>query len=169
MKTATGAFDPCFNGRAVVDGLINRIGARGLDYRAPDSPYLPPRVERTIDNPGRAPDRLTAEAGSMSETDATTAERRGVTPAPTMNREHLSWPPPDGADAQARMACRLKTREGQARMRARENTVELVFGIIRATSGFRQFLLSGPPKARGEWAPVCTAYNLREVYTATLR
>mgnify|MGYP003381697532 CR=1 FL=1 len=54
-------------------------------------------------------------------------------------------------------------------MRARKSTVELVFGIIKATMGFRQFLLRGLTKARGEWALVCSAYNIRKVYTATLR
>lgn len=177
MKTAKGAFDQCFNSQAVVDGRIHLIVAHGLSNQAPDSQYLPPLLERTIANLGKAPDSLTADAGYMSETNAITAEERGVTPYLAMARERRSWPPPepvegappDGADAQARMASRLKTREGQARMRARKSTVELVFGIIKATMGFRQFLLRGLTKARGEWALVCTAYNIRKVYTATLR
>lgn len=177
MKTAKGAFDQCFNCQAVVDGHINLIVAHGLSNQAPDAQYLPAMLERAIDHLGKAPVSLTADAGYMSETNATTAEERGVTPYLALARERRSWPPPKpvegapphGADAQARMANRLKTREGQARMRARKSTVELVFGIIKATMGFRQFLLRGLTKARGEWALVCSAYNIRKVYTATLR
>lgn len=177
MKTAKGAYDQCFNGQAVVDGRINLIVAQGLGNQAPDSQYLPPMLERTIGNLGMVPDSITADAGYMSATNAEAAEQRGVTPYLAMARERRSWPPPEpvegappqGADAQARMASRLKTREGQTRMRERKSTVELVFGIIKSAMGFRQFLLRGLHKARGEWALVCTAYNIRKVYTATVR
>jgi len=35
-----------------------------------------------------------------------------------------------------------------------------VFGQIKQARGFRQFLLRGIDKVRGEWAIVCTAHNL---------
>jgi hypothetical protein len=87
-------------------------------------------------------------------------------------RERRSWPPPTptegapprSADAKAWMAWMLRTKEGQTRMRKRKSTVELVFGCIKGAMGFRQFLLRGIDKVRGEWALVCIAYNIRKLH-----
>jgi hypothetical protein len=58
----------------------------------------------------------------------------------------------------------LRAKEGQTRMRKRKSTVELVFGCIKGAMGFRQFLLRGIDKVRGEWALVCIAYNIRKLH-----
>ena len=59
------------------------------------------------------------------------------------------------------MAEKLRTPEGKATYRKRACTVEPVFGIIKAALGFRQFLLRGLQKVRGEWKLVCLACNLK--------
>ena len=41
---------------------------------------------------------------------------------------------------------------------------EPVFGIIKAALGFRQFLLRGLDKVRGEWNLVTMAYNLKRLF-----
>jgi hypothetical protein len=41
----------------------------------------------------------------------------------------------------------------------RKHTPEPVFGIIKAALGFRQFLLRGLDKVRGEWTLVTMAYK----------
>jgi hypothetical protein len=41
--------------------------------------------------------------------------------------------------------------------------VEPVFGIIKSVMGFRQFLLRGLEKAKGEWTLVCLAWNLKRM------
>ena len=48
------------------------------------------------------------------------------------------------------MAHRLKTREGRDLYALRKQTPEPVFGIIKSVMGFRQFLLRGLEKVRGE-------------------
>ena len=63
------------------------------------------------------------------------------------------------------MAGKLKTPEGKATYRKRACTVEPVFGILKAVLGFRQFLLRGLEKVRGEWKLVCLAYNLKRLHT----
>ena len=46
-------------------------------------------------------------------------------------------------------------------MRHSENCiVEPVFGQIKQARGFRQFLLRGLEKVRGEWALICMTHNL---------
>jgi transposase len=62
------------------------------------------------------------------------------------------------------MANKLKTPEGKTIYRQRACTVEPVFGIIKAVLGFRQFLLRGLAKVRGEWNLVCLAYNLKRLH-----
>ncbi len=41
-----------------------------------------------------------------------------------------------------------------------------MFGQIKHAGGFRQFLLRGLDKVRGEWAMVCTAHNLTKLARA---
>jgi hypothetical protein len=55
------------------------------------------------------------------------------------------------------MAHRLKTPEGRKLYAQRKHTAEPVFGIIKSVLGFRQFLLRGLDKVRGEWNLVTLA------------
>ncbi len=43
-------------------------------------------------------------------------------------------------------------------------TVEPVFGQIKAGRGFRQFLLRGLDKVQGEWSLICTGHNLLKLF-----
>ena len=83
--------------------------------------------------------------------------------APRMQR--FGEPPPLGeaADAVERMRHRLKTRAGRASYGKRKQTVEPVFGIIKAGMRFRQFLLRGLEAVRGEWSLVTMAWNIRRM------
>ena len=64
------------------------------------------------------------------------------------------------------MATRLKRGGHDSRYRLRKQTVEPVFGQIKAARGFRQFLLRGVEKVRDEWRLICTAHNLRKLAAA---
>ena len=77
-------------------------------------------------------------------------------------------PPAPGADAgaQAIMAHRLATREGRQLYAQRKQTIEPVFGIIKAAPGFRRFSLRGLAKVRTEWTLVTLAYNLKRLFHA---
>jgi len=63
-----------------------------------------------------------------------------------------------------RMKARLKTPEGRAEYGKRKGVVEPVFGIIKEVLKFRQFLLRGMKKAKGEWTLACMAYNLKRMH-----
>ena len=84
---------------------------------------------------------------------------------------HLPWqerfgeppPLPEPADAVAQMKHRLATRAGRAAYGLRKQTVEPVFGIIKAVMRFRQFLLRGLEAVRGEWSLVTMAWNIRRM------
>jgi transposase len=73
--------------------------------------------------------------------------------------------PAPGASVSEVMRHRLKTRAGRALYKLRQQTVEPVFGILKAALGFRQFLLRGITKVSLEWELVCLAYNFRRLHT----
>ena len=79
-------------------------------------------------------------------------------------------PPPEpeapGPQASALevMAHRLQTVAGKTLYKLRKQTVEPVFGIIKAVMGFRQFLLRGRAKVELEWTLVCVSYNLKRMF-----
>ena len=62
------------------------------------------------------------------------------------------------------MRHRLRTTAGKALYKLRQQTVEPVFGIIKAVLGFRQFRLRGREKVSLEWTLVCLAYNLKRLH-----
>jgi transposase len=62
------------------------------------------------------------------------------------------------------MRHRLRTATGKALYKLRQQTVEPVFGIIKAVLGFRQFRLRGWAKVSLEWTLVCLAYNLKRLH-----
>ncbi len=67
------------------------------------------------------------------------------------------------SDAMAQMKHRLKTQAGRALYGLRKQTVEPVFGIIKAAMGFRQFLLRGLDAVSAEWSMVTMARNIRRM------
>jgi transposase len=62
------------------------------------------------------------------------------------------------------MRHRLRTTAGKALYQLRQQTVEPVFGIIKAVLGFRQFRLRGRANVSLEWTLVCLAYNLKRLH-----
>jgi len=55
---------------------------------------------------------------------------------------------------------KLQTQVGAAVYATRKFIVEPVFGQIKQARGFRQFLLRGLEKVRGEWALICMTHNI---------
>ena len=62
------------------------------------------------------------------------------------------------------MQHRLKTPEGNKLYALRKQTPEPVFGIIKSVLGFRQFLLRGLERVRGEWTLVTMAWNIKRMF-----
>ncbi len=66
------------------------------------------------------------------------------------------------------MAAKLASEEGRALYRLRQQTVEPVFGIIKAVLGFTGFSLRGLDKVAGEWDLVALAYNCKRLHKLKL-
>jgi hypothetical protein len=67
---------------------------------------------------------------------------------------------PKGASRVEQMQRKLQTKVGAAIYATRKYIVEPVFGQIKQARGFRQFLLRGLEKVRGEWALICMTHNM---------
>ena len=62
------------------------------------------------------------------------------------------------------MAAKLASDEGRALYKLRQQTVEPVFGIVKAVLGFTGFSLRGLDKVTGEWDLVALAYNCKRLH-----
>jgi len=70
-------------------------------------------------------------------------------------------PEPVGAPTRVEaMRAKIKAGGHASPYRLRKQLPEPVFGQIKQARGFRQFLLRGFEKVRGEWAIVCSVHNL---------
>jgi hypothetical protein len=94
------------------------------------------------------------------------ASRSGAEHHPSW-RERFAAPPPEPENPTAveRMAWRLRTPQGKKLYGLRKQTPEPVFGIIKSVMGFRQFLLRGLDRVRGEWSLVTMAWNIKRMFT----
>ena len=75
-------------------------------------------------------------------------------------------PLPKDATKVDRMKRKLQTKVGRAVYAARKCVVEPVFGQIKQAREFRQFLLGGKKKVRGEWALLCLTHNILRLHAA---
>ena len=62
------------------------------------------------------------------------------------------------------MAVKLASEDGRALYKLRQQTVEPVFGIIKAVLGFTGFSMRGLDKVAGEWDLVALAYNCKRLH-----
>ena len=132
-------------------------------------------LQRIVELNGKAPTELTADAGYASEANFAALDAAGVYAVIAMRRYHRDEPP-DADPAAARstnrwplrnqMRQRLFSAEAKAKYKLRKQTVEPVFGQIKAARGFRQFLCRGLEAVEAEWTLACTAHNLLKLRTA---
>lgn len=53
----------------------------------------------------------------------------------------------------------------QALLRRRRELVEGCYGVIKEVMGFRRFTVAGLEQVRVQWSLICTAFNLRKLYS----
>jgi hypothetical protein len=58
----------------------------------------------------------------------------------------------------------IRTKRGKAVYKLRQQSVEPVFGQIKAVRGFRPFSLRGLTNVSGEWKLVALVHNLLKVF-----
>ncbi|MGH8656742.1 MAG: IS1182 family transposase [Gammaproteobacteria bacterium] len=175
MPAPGGAFEQSYNAQAAVDTHTMLVVATELTQAANDKQQVVPMLGTLAELPedlGKVTELL-ADAGYFSEANVIACVDESIEPLFATGREshYRPWqerfrePPPLAPEANAvqRMRHRLKTRAGRVLYGKRKQTVEPVFGIIKAVMRFRQFLLRGLEAVRGEWSLVTMAWNIRRM------
>jgi len=168
-----------YNAQAAVESELGLIVGQEVTDAANDKEQLQPMVEAIEQQSGERPDSLLADSGYCSENNleylesAEQPERRIDGYIATGKQKHgehrlpcQRGPLPKGSTRVQRMKRKLQTKIGKAVYAARKCVVEPVFGQIKQAQGFRQFLLRGMKKVRGEWALVCLTHNILRLWAA---
>lgn len=177
MPVPGGGFDQSYNAQATVAAGSLLVVAPAVTQATNDKEQLAPMIGKLTGLPkelGR-PKRLLADSGYLSEANVERCAAAGIEPLIALKRErhHRTWrerfapapqPPPDSATPMQKMVHRLKTPAGRKLYALRKQTPEPVFGIIKATMGFRQFLLRGLESVQGEWSLVTMSWNLKRMF-----
>lgn len=168
MHTPDG-FQQSYNAQAAVDAESQVIVAQEVSQAPPDVQRLRPMLQEIIRENRRIPRELSADAGYASEANFQALDDAGVYAVIALRRYRRDEPP-DADPAPARSSGRwpqrnlmrelLATQDGKDIYKLRKQTVEPVFGQIKAARCFRQFLRRGLKAVQAEWSLACTAHNL---------
>jgi hypothetical protein len=178
MKGADGMVQG-YNAQAAVEPTLLLIVGQAVTEAANDKQQLKPMVELIEQQSGQRPEAILADNGYCSEENlehlesAEEPERKIEGFIATGKQKHgehrlpaKRGPLPKGATRVDRMKRKLQTKVGKAVYAARKCVVEPVFGQIKQARGFRQFLLRGKEKVKGEWALLCLTHNLLRLHAA---
>ena len=176
MPVAGGGFEQCYNAQAAVAEGSLLVIATDVVQAANDKQQIEPMLGKIADlaeELGQA-ETLLADNGYFSAGNVAACEATGIEPMIAMGRQphhpplaerFADAPPaPENPTPVEAMAHRLKTPEGRKLYALRKQTPEPVFGIIKSVLGFRQFLLRGLDKVRGEWSLVTMAWNIKPMF-----
>ena len=176
MPVAGGGFDQCYNAQAAVAADSLLVVGQGVVQAANDKQ----QIEAMLDQLAALPEalgeveNLLADTGYFSAANVEACNEAGVKPLIAMGRQPHYMPlserfcddptAPENPTPVEAMAHRLQTRAGRDLYALRKQTPEPVFGIIKSVLGFRQFLLRGLERVRGEWSLVTMAWNLKRMF-----
>jgi transposase len=176
MPVAGGGVEQCYNAQAVVAAGSLLVLVADVVQAPNDKQQIAPMLDKIADLPDElgGVGELLADNGYFSEANVNACAAAGIDPVIAMEREahhpslqeRFAEPPPLPADPtplQA-MSHRLQTQEGKKRYALRKQIPEPVFGIIKSVLGFRQFLMRGLDKVRGEWRLVTMAWNMKRMF-----
>ena len=186
MKTSNKGWEYCGNAQASVDGDQQIIIAAEVTVESNDKQQAVQMTDKTLENLEAAeidlpkdeqgaskPIPFTYDNGYFSEESAKELESNekvdphiavGRQKHNTDNAAEPDEPPSSDATAKERMAHKLRTTAGKECYAKRKGIVEPVFGQIKGVRGFRQFMMRGLKKIRGEWKLVCLTHNLLKIW-----
>jgi len=171
-----GSFVQGYNCQAAVDATAQIIVAADVTQETNDKRQAQPMLAQVIANTKHVPQTVSLDAGYFSEDNVQALESLGTeTLIPPDRQTHGKAQPhapqgriPHGLSLADRMRRKLRTKRGRAHYAKRKVIVEPVFGQIKQGRGFRQFLLRGLQKVKGEWALICTTHNVRKLWAALM-
>jgi len=171
MKGPDG-FVQAYNTQIAVEPNFQFIVGQTVTPAANDKQQMVPLVAAIQEQSGQKPEEVLADSGYGSEENlkyltkkriegfvATEKQKHGKRRGPCKR-----GPSPKGSSRVERMQRKLETKVGAAVYALRKTIVEPVFGQIKQARGFRQFLLRGLEKVRGEWALICMTHNILKLH-----
>jgi transposase len=167
LKGADG-FVQGYNTQVAVEPAFQLIVGQQVTQAANDKQQLVPMVERIEQQSGQKPREIVTDNGYCSEANLKYLKKRKIEGFVATGKQKHSQrrkackpgPLPKGASRVQQMERKLQTQVGAAVYATRKYIVEPVFGQIKQARGFRQFLLRGLEKIRGEWALICMTHNI---------
>jgi len=167
MKGAEG-FVQAYNTQVAVEPVLQLIVGQTVTPAENDKQQLVPLIEKVEEQSGQKPEEVLADSGYCSEENLRYLGKRNLRGwVATEKWKHGEARPPcprgplpSEAGEVERMKRKLQTQVGARVYATRKSVVEPVFGQIKQARGFRQFLLRGLEKVRGEWALICLTHNL---------
>jgi transposase len=157
-----------YNTQIAVEPVFQLIVGQRVTQAANDKQQMVPLIEAIEEQSGQKPEGVLADNGYCSNENlkylagkrmegfvATGKQKHGERRKPCQR-----GPLPREASRVERMERKLETKVGAAVYATRKFIVEPVFGQIKQARGFRQFLLRGIEKVRGEWALICMTHNI---------
>ena len=180
-KSKRHEYRQAYNAQAVVDagGSQLIVGAR-ITNCASDRNELVANIEAIPADLGR-PETVLADNGYANGDEVAALAESGIealvaTAAEGRRRRHDFRPTKaetpvkePKAEWLRDMATKLESEEGRALYRLRQQTVEPMFGVIKAVLGFTGFSLRGLDKVAGEWDLVALAYNCKRLHKLKLK
>ena len=176
MPVAGGGFEQCYNAQAVVAADSLLVVATDVVQAANDKQQLQPMLNRVITLPDELGEveTMLADSGYFSAANVAACAAVEIEPLIAMGRQP-HYPPlnerfaavpaaPENPTPVEAMAHRLKTPDGKKLYALRKQVPEPVFGIIKSVLGFRQFLLRGLDRVRGEWSLVTMVWNVKRLF-----
>lgn len=174
---AKGSVVQGYNCQVAVDAQAQIIVAADVTDEPNDKQQAQPVLTQVLANTGQVPRVASLDAGYFSAANVEAMVTVGCEPLIPPDRQVHGrvipaaprGRPPAGLSVADRMRRTLRTKRGCRLYARRKTIVEPVFGQIKQGRGFRQFLLRGMRKVRGEWALICTTHNLLKLWTALRR
>ena len=177
MPISGGGYMQAYNAQASVEHDSRLIVHQHVTQNVNDKKEVLPTIKWFKDNPTLMPDSMLADAGYFSDDNVKLCEDEKITPYISFGKEQHNQPledrfqevqalAEDATDVE-KMKHRLQTKEGKEIYALRKSMIEPIFGVIKYVMGFRQFMLRGFEKAKGEWNLICIAYNLKRLHTIT--
>jgi transposase len=168
IMKGTEGFVQAYNTQVAVEPVLQLIVGQTVTPAVNDKQQLVPLVEKIEEQSGQKPEEVLTDSGYCSEGNLRYLGKREIVGwVATEKRKHGERRPPcprgplpSEAGEVERMKRKLQTRVGARVYATRKSVVEPVFGQIKQGRGFRQFLLRGLEKVRGEWALICLTHNL---------
>jgi transposase len=171
MKGPDG-FVQAYNTQIAVEPNFQFIVGQMVTPAANDKQQMVPLVAAIQEQSGQKPEEVLADSGYSSEENLKYLTKKRIEGfVATEKQKHderrgpcKRGPLPKWSSRVERMQRKLETKVGAAVYALRKTIVEPVFGQIKQARGFRQFLLRGLEKVRGEWALVCMTHNILKLH-----